>query len=288
MKLVTFLTLLCISTEPAVAQQIDQREPITERMNEKIHMLRAQHGNHAQTAYAGLGNDSMIEMRTVALQNTFMDTQDPRNDEKKKRYSVAAILDDWQERVFKSLRMYAAPHQYDLVNDSRLLSKGDLNGARQNGRIVSKIVLRETLRFTQERIPEIDRVVKVLKLEFSTNMATRKQSETNDDDTKIREATSRRPADNDRIFIKTGLQLPLESGRVSLVSETEARFGRVSSLIVIYLNDYFDNNIGFLYVWNSRLQLKVERRIAHSTQANSNESGHYTSSLNFIQMSCFF
>jgi hypothetical protein len=185
--------------------------------------------------------------------------------------------------------MHSGPRHFDLVNDSKLRSNNNFDEQVQSNRTVSRIILRETLRFTQERLPEIDRLVKALKFEVSTDMIPGQVVETEIHDMRIKEApVGHIPAVENKLFLKTGLRLPIERGRLSLISETEFRYGNISSFFSIYLDGQFDNSMGLIYVLGNDIQFKFERQISHATDPITSERMNNKASLNLVQLVCSF
>jgi hypothetical protein len=185
--------------------------------------------------------------------------------------------------------MNSRPRYFDLALESKLRSNNDFDEQGQSNRMVSKIVLRETLRFTQERLPEIDKLIKLLKFEVSTDMIPQQVIETGIHELRTKKIRGGHvPAVENKLFLKTGLRLPIDRGRLSLISETEARYGNVSSFFSINLDGQFDNSLGVIYVLGGDIQFKFERQIAHSTDPITSERMNNKSSLNLIHLVCSF
>jgi hypothetical protein len=92
----------------------------------------------------------------------------------------------------------------------------------------------------------------------------------------------------DRLFVKTGLLVPVESGKLVVVSETEARYGKMTSFFKIYLDGRYDNNVGLKYVLGKDIHLQVERQVAHTTDLIMSDTANVKSSLDLVQLVCKF
>ncbi len=203
--------------------------------------------------------------------------------------SEAGIIESWRERVFKTFGTYISPRQSDLVNDNRLQNNNEFEEQDNESRMATRIVLKETLQFTRERLPEIDKLVKALRFEVSTDMVSGENGRTDIDDEKNNEArTARNISGKDRFLLKTGLRVPVESGKLVVASETEARYGNVTSFFTIHLDGQYDNNLGLKYVLGKDIHLQVERQIAHTTDFVTSYTANEKSSLNLVQLVCKF
>jgi hypothetical protein len=289
MKLEILILILIFAPELAIAQEMAMKEIDPLFMSEQTIASQSQNGHPLQIAYAAPSDKSIIELNAIAARRIFSSDQNLYSDTKQTAPLEASIIEEWRERVYKSLKMHSRPRHVDLVYDSKLRSNNDVDEQAQSNRMVSKIVLRETLRFTQERLPEIDKLVKVLKFEVSTDMIPRQVAETESHDIRTKETpVGHIPAVEKRLFVKTGLRLPIERGRLGLVSETEARYGNVSSFFSICLDGQFDNSMGLIYVLGNDIQFKYERQIAHSMDPITSERMNDKASNNLIQLVCSF
>ncbi len=277
MKLRTFIILLTFVPGLAIAQ-------------DKALAPESPPDRYQQIAYAAPADISMIELHALVAGKKF--TADP-NLYSETRQTVrpdAGIIEDWRERVFKTVGMYSIPGQSDPVNDNRLQSNNEIDDQANASRMVTRTVLKETLKFTQERLPEIDKLVKALRFEVSTDMASGEDAGT--------EANGKKPPGEaraahdtivkDRLFLKTGLRLPVESGKLGVAAETEARYGNVSSFFKVYLDGNYDNSVGLMFALGRDIHLQVERRVTHTTDLETSDKTDAKSSLNLIQLVCTF
>jgi hypothetical protein len=288
MKLETFILLLTFAPELVVAQDMAIKEIVPVGANEQAIAMQSQNNHLLQIAYATPTDKSIIELNAIAARGKFAPDKNLYSDRIQTAPLVQGIIDEWRERVYKSIGMHSRPRYVDLVHDSRLRSNNDIDEQVQTNRMVQRIVLRETLRFTQERLPEIEKLVKALRFEVSTDMIRPKIVETEIHDIRMKNPVGHSPAVNNRLFVKTGLRLPIERGRLSLISESEARYGNVSSFFSIYIDGQFDNSMGLKYVLGNNMQVKFERQIAHSSDPVTSERMNNKASLNLIQMVCSF
>jgi hypothetical protein len=172
--------------------------------------------------------------------------------------------------MFKTIRMHFGPFQEDPVQVNRLLSDDELDKQAGNGRTVMKLVLKETLKFTKERVVEIDRLVEALKYEVSSDKTGSEDAGAEASDIKTgnhkitdKKAREAHPAGNavvnDKVILKTGLRVRIDSGKLGLVSETEAKYGKASYFYKVNLDNQGDNSLGFRYVLGRDIYIQVER-----------------------------
>ncbi len=195
------------------------------------------------------------------------------------------LILSWRERVFKSVSQFADQGMAEPERGTRLLSHQEQAKRSQEGRIITRTILNETWKFTQEKLPDIDRLVKSLRLEVSTEKPSPESSPVPEgaDNEKIQPVAPHRLGD--RVFIKSGLRVPVESGKLSLLSETEAVFGALSTFFKIYIDGRYDNSAGMAYVVAKDIRLQVEQRTAHTgTEEGKQELSH----LSLMQLVCAF
>ena len=252
MKLGTFILLLIFVSGPAFAQEMATRE-------------------------------------TAAAKLKFMADTELYSKTRSTDRSEAGIIENWRDRVFETFATHISPRQSDLVNDNRLQNNNELEEQADANRMATRIVLKETLQFTRERLPEIDKLIKALRFEVSTDMISSENAEEESHDKKTGEARAAHTAIvKDRLFVKTGLLIPVESGKLVVASETEARYGKMTSFFKIYLDGRYDNNVGLKYVLGKDIHLQVERQVAHTTDLVTSDTANVKSSLDLVQLVCKF
>jgi hypothetical protein len=176
-----------------------------------------------------------------------------------------------------------------------LLTDDGLDKQAGGGRIVLKLVLKETLKFSKERIVEIDRLVKALKYEISSDKtgsedAGAKASDSKNGDNKItdKKTAEARPARNvvanDKLIVKTGVRVRIDSGKLGLVSETVARYGKASYFYKVNLDNQGDNSLGFRYILGRDIYIQVERDFNRTPDPTAKDKP----STNLIQLGCRF
>jgi len=84
------------------------------------------------------------------------------------------------------------------------------------------------------------------------------------------------------------LRVPVESGKLGVTSETEARYGKMTSFFKVYLDGQYDNSLGLKYVLGKDIHLQVERQVAHTTDFVTSDTANEKSSLNLVQLVCKF
>jgi hypothetical protein len=123
-------------------------------------------------------------------------------------------------------------------------------------------------------LPEIDRVVRALKLEVTTDMLVHQDEEQANSLPEKEDShapVSRLIPARERFFLKTGLRIPVQSGKLGLLSETFASYGDVSSFFKVRLDGRFDSDLGIIYAIEKDVRLQVERQIVHGSGAAAGE-----------------
>ncbi len=289
MKLGTFIILSIFVSGPAFAQEMAAREAASVKMNEQEVALRLEADRYQQIASVASADRSAVKPNALAARLKFMADPDLYSKIRPTDRSEDGIIESWRERVFKTFGTYISPRTPDLANDNRLQNNNEFQEQANESRMATRIVLKETLQLTRERLPEIDKLVKALRFEVSTDMVSGENAGTGIDDEMNNEArTARKTLAKDRFLLKTGLRVPVESGKLVVASETEARYGNVTSFFTIHLDGQYDNSLGLKYVLGRDLHLQVERQVAHTADFVTSDKANVTSSLNLIQLVCKF
>lgn len=264
MKLITFFILLMCVPEFAVAQEL-------------------------------ASNNSPIELNAFYTGSKFMAVPDPAGEIKQTGLSERGSIEDWREQMFKTIGMYFGPRQEDPPQVSRMLTNDEFDKQANEGRTVMRLVLKETLKFSKERVVEINRLVKALKYEVSTDKAAGEETgaemkDIKTGDHKITDKiageahSSRNAVVNNKVVLKTGLRVRIDSGKLGLVSETEARYGKASYFYKVNLDNQGDNSLGFRYVLGGNIYLQVERDFNHTMDPTATDKPN----TNLVQLGCRF
>ena len=286
MKLKTIIIALIFLPEPAIAQDTVLQEMIPVNISEQVFVIDSQLGHYIHTEKANPSKEHVIEVNTIASWKNPAARQDLFSEI---THSDAKIINDWYKRIYESLRTQSIPRKDELTSDMRLRSNNELIERVNESHTVLKIVLKETLQFTKERLPEIDMLIRALKFEVSSDMASKKFDMTEVQAIKNNESSvSRHSEVNDRLFLKTGLRLPIDSGRLSLVSESVARYGNVSSFFSLYLGGHFNNTVGLAYDFNNVIHLRVERQTNQAMNSMTSNRSNERFSVNLIHLVCNF
>lgn len=142
---------------------------------------------------------------------------------------------------------------------------------------------------------EIDRLVKAMKYEVSSDKtgsedASAEVSDIKTGDHKItdKKAGEAHPAGhavvNDKVILKKGSRVRIDSGKLGLVSETEARYGKASYFYKVNLDNQGDNSLGFRYVLGGDIYIQVERDFNRTMDPTATDKP----SSNLIQLGCRF
>lgn len=240
--------------------------------------------HYQHVAYVDPANYSIIERYALDAGPKFMADPALYLEKKQTGLSSSGVIGDWRERVFKKLSLYSGPRLPDLVNDDRFPSENELDEQANERRTVRKLVVKESLKFTQERVPGIDKLVNALKLEVS-NRAYREDARVQEDDKENGETrVVKRDTVKDALSLKTGLRVRVEEGNPGLVSETEARYRTFASFYNVNLDRHNDSSVGLRYVLSRDLHIQVEREVTRATDPLTKEKTNEKSNLNLLQM----
>jgi hypothetical protein len=180
------------------------------------------------------------------------------------------IIVQWRERVFRSLAANMTP----VVEDGE--------------RMVVRIAVKESMNLALEHLPRLERLIKVLKLEVSTDMLARDENEAEEDEALPLAATPvRRQAVKARFFMRTGLRIPIEKGKPTLLSETNAVYGSITSYFSVRLDSKLDSSLGLRYTINRDMQVQVERAVADAVDPASGGTERRSVS-NTVKLVCLF
>jgi hypothetical protein len=300
MKIVMYLNLIALILAPgfSIAQDAPHKTDVAINLMEPAvaSPLPIEQDQHSvQSTPDTPADDSLIALNTFYARSQFMDEPNLSSAIKQTVSAEPSILDGWRERIFKSLKAYYGPIQQDRANDNRLLNNSALDEQANNKSVVAKLVLKETFNYTQEQVPEIDRMVKALKFEVSTENVNKEdavpamKNEAGDKEA-VEKGIAKKKSVDEKLFVKTGLRIPIESGKPTLVSETEARYHKLSSFIKVRLDGQYDNSLGVTYILGKDIHLQAERQVTHMTTTDpaSQDKMNTTSSLNLVQLVCKF
>jgi hypothetical protein len=296
MRLITFFIFFMFVPELAMAQDLSSKENTPSNMNGQAAAPRPlTDRSQRYNANGALANSSPIELKALYGGAGFMPEPDLISYITQTDGSERGVVEEWRERMFNTINMYFGPRQQYPAQGNRLLTNGELDTRANEGRIVMKLVLKETLKFSKERVVEIDRLVKALKYEISSDKtgsedAGAETSDSKTGDNKISDKKSgkihpaRNAVGNDKVILKTGIRVRVDSGKLGLVSESEARYGNASYFYKVNLDNQGDNSLGFRYVLGRDIYLQVERDFNRTMDPTAKDKP----SVNLVQLGCRF
>jgi hypothetical protein len=180
------------------------------------------------------------------------------------------IIVEWRERVFRSIAANMTPD----VEDGE--------------RMAARIAMKESVNLALQHLPRLERLIKVLKLEVSTDMLARDENAAEEDEALPIAATPvQRQAVKERFFMRTGLRMPIEKGKPALLSETSAVYGSITSYFKVRLESRLDSSLGLLYTLNRDMRVQVERTIAGAVDPDSGGTERRSVS-NTVKLVCLF
>jgi hypothetical protein len=288
MKLETVFAIVLFASESAMAQNMAAAEKAGYVLDEAAVASRPRAARYLQIAYAAPEERPLIELNARAARMKFTGDPNLYVEMKQPDHTDDGVIEGWRDRVFKTLELHARPHRFDPLYDGRMYSTTELDEQANEERMVTRIILKETLRYAQERLPEIDELIKAMRLEVSTDMISRQSDEAAAMDPNTGAARPVHHAVEDRFFLKTGLRIPVDGGKLGLVSETEATYGNLSSFLKVRLDGRFDGSAGLIYVLNRDLRVQVEQHVTHAAVLDARETTKTRSSLGLVQLVCTF
>lgn len=235
-------------------------------------------------AYVDPANYDVIERYAMNAMPRFIAAPALYAGTKRSDTSEPGLIGDWRDRVFQKLRMYSGPRLPDFVDDGRLPSDNELDEQAKERRIVSKLVLKETLKFTQERIPEVDNLIQALKLEVSNGTYDENAGAETADKRSEEGLAATNGAIKDELSLKTGLRVKIEDGTPGLISETAAEYRKISSFFSVDFDNHNDNSLGVEYVIDPDIHIQVERDITRTRDPLTAEKTNEKSILNLIHL----
>jgi hypothetical protein len=293
MKLVLFISisvflLSLVAPELVVAQEPTPAGNTSSTMNGQA-TLQSPGGSSQHVADAA-SNISPIELSALYGRSNLMTDQDIKGNNKQADRPAPSVIEKWRERVFNTLSAYFGSHQQVLMNDSWFWGNNNYEPGSQvnDGRIATKLVMKETLKFARENIPEINTLVNALKVEIASDRSMREDSKAEveagdrkaDNKSGKARADKGSPAAEDKIVFKTGLRVRVDSGKLGLASETEARYGKASYFYKVNLDNQGENSLGVRYVLDKTASLQIERDFSHTM----NPATRNRPSVNVIQL----
>jgi hypothetical protein len=289
MKLETLCIIVIFAAESAMAQDMVAADKARYVMDEKAMTSRPQDDPFMQVASVDPEERSQIALSARAASMQYTDEPNLYSEMTGPDHTAAGVIEGWRDRVFKKLGLYAQPRRFDPSTDNRVQSNTALDEQASESRTVTRIILKETLRYAQDRLPEIEELIRAMRVEVSTDMIARQGDEAAAAVSKPRIAhTVHRAVAEDRFFLKTGLRIPVDGGRLGVVSETEATYGNLSSFFKVRLDGRFDNTAGLVYVISRDLRVQVERQVHHESAPAAGDATITRSSLELVQLVCTF
>jgi hypothetical protein len=221
-------------------------------------------------AYAAPAERSLISMHATADRMVYRSEASLFSNPTSTVKTEEGIIVQWRERVFKSLAANMTP---DVTDGERM---------------VARIAVKESMNLALEHLPRLERLIKVLHLEVSTDMLSRDEEKAEEDEALPIVATPvQRRAVKARFFMKTGLRIPIEKGKPTLLSETNAVYGSITTYFNVRLDSKFDSSLGLRYTLNRDMQVQVERTIADAADTASGGIERRSVS-NTVKLVCLF
>jgi len=230
--------------------------------------------NHPVTTYAAPAELSLVSLYATTDRITYRTEESLFSRLDPTVRTEEGIIAVWRARVFASLAANMTP---DATNGERM---------------VERIAMKESMKMALERLPQLERLIKMLKLEVSTEMLAKEEEQDEQDEARILSMTPKggqavHQAVKERLFVKTGLRIPIAQGKPTLLSETTAVYGSVTSYFNVRLDGKFDSRLGVRYTLSRDMQVQVERTIADAADPASGGTVRRSAS-NSIKLVCVF
>jgi hypothetical protein len=262
-----------------LAQDLTQQGAAIVALNKQVSGSEQTFDNRQRAGAASADNSTL----TLNAYRIFVADPSLYSSTKQVNHSDVSVIGDWRERIFKSLGEYVGPREQDLMNSNRLLSNSQLDNQENEGKTVTKLVMKETLKYAQEQMPEIDKLVKALRFEIS-NRPTEEHSGVEESVGVLGDQPAvKKKLVEDKFIIKSGLRVRVDSGNLGVISETEAKYSNVSYFYKVSLDNHSDNSLGLTYVLSRDLYVQVERAFSGTINPTSDKPNR-----NLIQLGCKF
>ncbi len=281
-----FLSIICMTAmnSLALAQEAVKIETGQLPLSDRTAGLEAPTAP-LQLAYADTASYSTIERDALAARLKFTANPDLFSEAVQTESTEGDAIALWRNRIFKSFSTNLGQRQQDVMSEDRLMSNTDLEQQANDRRTATKIIFKETAGFLRERVPEINRLINAFKFSIENRPASEDQEANGGSDASGNRAQAGRPSNGDqKLYLKTGLRLPVEGGKLSFISESEARYGKVSSFIKINLDGQFDRSAGMNYHLGKDTLLQAERRDTHTTDPLTGLKSSSKSSISLLQI----
>jgi hypothetical protein len=287
MKLAPFIIASFFAPAIAMAQDAAQRETVPVIPYDRPAAL-ARSGDSYEIAYAETTPGDIVEQNARNAALNFIANPALYSETGQDVASGTDSVELWRDRVFKSLSRDLGQRVQDgayWADPNRLLSNTELEEQANERRMATKIVLKETAKYTREQLPQIDRMINALKYEVSNRpLAENAGAEAKHEQSGQRTVPVKKAASDEKLFLKTGLRIPVDGGKISLVSESEAKYGRASSFIRINLDGQFDKSAGITYAFGKDLHLQVEHQDTHQIDPITGDKAQARSSLDVLRV----
>ncbi len=205
----------------------------------------------------------------------------------------SGVMEQWRDRMVNTLSTYVASRQQapDEPANPYAAGTGPIDHSGDE-RVIMKIMAKETLKFAREHVPEIDAFVNSLKMEYSSERPSsgdigrealpivKNERKTEDTKTTHTESKATPAAEQDKLIYKTGIRVRVESGKVGLVSESEARYGKAAYFYKVNLDRQDNNSMGMSYALSTTASLQIE----HDFSGTMNPASRDFPSTNVIKV----
>jgi len=221
-------------------------------------------------AYAATTERSLISMHATPVRLDYRTEASLFSSTTSTAKSEEGLIVQWRERVFGSLAASMTPE------------------VRDGEHMVARIAVKESVNLALVHLPSLERLIKVLKLEVSTDMfGSDEKKDEGDDVLPSAAAPVRRQVVKARFFMRTGLRIPVEQGKPALLSETNAVYGSITSYFNVRLDSKLDSSLGLLYTLNRDTRVQVERTTADTADPASGGTERRSVS-NTVKLVCLF
>lgn len=221
-------------------------------------------------AYAAPAERSLISMRATPDRLDYRTEASLFSSQTSTVKTDEGLIGQWRERAFRSLAANMTPDATD------------------GERMVARIAVKESVNIALEYLPALDRLIKVLKLEVSTDMlGSDEEKDERDEALPPAAMPARNQAVKERFFMKTGLRIPIEKGKPALLSETSAVYGSITSYFTVRLDSKLDSSLGLRYTIDRDMRVQVERTIADAVDPISGGTVQRAVS-NTVKLVCVF
>ncbi len=222
------------------------------------------------------------ELRFSADRNLYMQPEDGAG---------SGMVRAWREFVYaKLLTVYPTPREDGADYCIGLDCPQSFNDPANDGKAVTKLISKETLRFMRQKVPQIEQILATLKLDVADSASKDDPSPVFKNMNQITELKNQNEDDKKGLSLQSRMRVRVNEGDITLVTETRATYRKASSYFRVNLRKPSDTTFGFKYVLGVNTHLQFERETKYNPSVNSayDDTPHGRMSQNALRLVFLF